>query len=191
MLAHSGILSYLISFVTPYQVHANMRFSRPLTLLICSFQHVLCYEGACLDGISTAITEFVFRGGTPDDYYGNLCTNKLSVHSMWAAAKLYCRPREITAGEKLIGGWCTEYGSVTLVPYSKVLPDLTDDYISSLQVVNYRDINETKTWNKPVLLSQGLAFAGEKTTVRECHCIFQLLNSSRLLSTTSTNFTKT
>lgn len=122
-------------------------------------------ETECMNGIYEGISEFIFSWSTPDDYYGNICTNKLGVRSLWAAAKRYCTSKEIEAGEKMLGGYCTKYGSVTLVPYSDVLPILTDKFINGLQVVEFPDINETKVWNDSVLLSPTLYQISRQTQV--------------------------
>lgn len=84
---------------------------------------------------------------------------------MWAAAKLYCTQHEINTGEKMLGGYCEEYGLVTLVPYSEILPILTDEFIAGLPVVEFDDINETKIWDHSVLLSEAFYTAGMRTTV--------------------------
>lgn len=130
-----------------------------------SFTVAIDWDTECVNGIYSTISEFVFFGGTPDDYYENVCTNKLGVRSIWAAAKRYCTAKEIKAGENMLGGYCTEYGSVTLVPYSDVLPILTDKFIDGLQVVEFTDINETKVWNNSVLLSATLYGISRKTQV--------------------------
>ncbi|RFU31402.1 hypothetical protein B7463_g4916, partial [Scytalidium lignicola] len=117
----------------------------------------------CLDGIRTAVSEFQFFNETPGDYWGSLCTNDLSVHSMWAAAKVYCTSNEISGGEKLLGEYCVEYG-FELTPYSTILPDLTDEYINSMEVVSFSDINETKIWNNSILLSKDFQHMAVMTT---------------------------
>ena len=122
------------------------------------------YTG-CLGGIETAISYLTFNGTDPEDYYGNLCTNKIVVTSMWAAAKLYCTPKQIEAGVKQFGGYCTEYGGVTLTPYLNVLPVLTDDYIKSLPVAQYSDIGAGTVWNTSVLISRSFYKAARNTYV--------------------------
>jgi hypothetical protein len=122
-------------------------------------------ETECIDGILTAVTEFPFAGADPEDYYGTLCTYNLSVNSLWSAAKLYCNPAEIKAGSALYEGYCTEYGSVSLVPYSEVEPELTDAYINSLQVVNFEDIDPTQVWNNSILISKDLYEISKRTVV--------------------------
>lgn len=117
-----------------------------------------------MNGIRTDIAEFVFAGAEELDYWGSLCTHNLSVPSMYAATKLYCTPKEIEAGTKMLGEYCIEYGNVSLVPYAEVLPSLTDDFIASLQVVEFTDIDATKIWNNSILISSKFAEAGRKTT---------------------------
>lgn len=119
----------------------------------------------CVDGISTVIGEFTFASDEPEDYWVNFCTNDLGVTSMWAAAKLYCTPPDIIAGYNYLNHWCVEYGLLNLTTYEQILPKLTNDFIASLPVVNFVDINETKVWNTSVLMSKDLLAAGIRTTV--------------------------
>lgn len=121
----------------------------------------------CVNGIRTDISRFTFIGGTTGDDWGNVCANNLSVRSMWAAATLYCTQEQIEAGSLMLGVFCKELGGMNLVPYSEVLPHLTDDSISSLPVVEFSDINHTKIWDHPVLISKDLYDAGVRTTVSE------------------------
>lgn len=123
------------------------------------------WDVQCINGIQTALGSFVFAGSELLDYYTNMCTHELTVTSMWAAAKVYCTPKEIAAGSEVQAGYCTEYGMVELTPYSEVLPILTDDYIASLQVVTYDDIDPLAVWNDTVLLSEDLYKLGYRTTV--------------------------
>lgn len=126
------------------------------------------YDGdiQCLNGIRTALDMFTFGGGDTSDYYVNACTGEFYVNSMWAAAKLYCTEKEIDAGSELFAGYCIEYGMVELLPYSEVLPTLTDKYLASLPVVGYDDIDATKIWNTSVLISESFYIDGYRTTVR-------------------------
>ena len=63
---------------------------------------------------------------------------------------------------------------VELVPYSEVLPLLTEEYLAALPVVSYEDIDPTKLWNTSVMLSESLYHTGARTTVR-----FQLMDEWR------------
>lgn len=151
------------------------------------------FDTACVDGITTDITEFTFAGGEELDYYTNLCTNNLTVHSVWAAAKVYCTPKQITAGEKLLSGYCEEYGLVKLVPYAEVLPLLTNEFISSLPIVEYSDVDATKILNHSVLISRDFYKAGMHTTVSDIVVQGQCgraLTESRAPSKSNTCFIK-
>lgn len=119
----------------------------------------------CLMGIQTSLSSLTFSSTDPADYYGNECANKDMVWSMWAAAKVYCTPQEIEAGEKLLAGDCQTYGSVTLTPYAKVLPHLTDEYIKSLPIAQYSDINGATIFNTSVLISRPYFKDGRDTYV--------------------------
>ncbi|EXJ60500.1 hypothetical protein A1O7_04653 [Cladophialophora yegresii CBS 114405] len=122
------------------------------------------YTG-CLGGIQTAISYLNFNVTDATDYYGNGCTNELLVYSMWAAAKVYCTAEEIAAGSELFDGYCTEYGGVKLVPYSEVLPILTNSYIRSLPVAEYSDVENFTLFSTPVLISRFLYNTAKDTYV--------------------------
>lgn len=119
----------------------------------------------CINGIRTALAEIVFDGTDPKDYWGNICTNNLSVTSMWATAMVYCTERERIAGEDMLSEYCTEYGSVTLTPYDDVLPLLTDEFIKALPQVNFKDVDAPAIWNNSVILSEKLFTASTHTVV--------------------------
>lgn len=119
----------------------------------------------CLDGIRTAIAGITFDGTDPEDYWGNICTNNLSVTSMWASTKVYCTDRERVAGEDMLAGYCTEYGLVTLTPYADILPLLSDQYVNTLPLVEFDDIGAAVVWNHSVLLSKELYTASKRTVV--------------------------
>jgi hypothetical protein len=119
----------------------------------------------CGDGIQTALGSFAFNGMEADDYWGNLCTNELGVLSMAAAIKSYCLSTEITPGWQIIGEYCTE-NDLELPAWTDVLAELTDGFLRSLQVVEFTDIDASKTWNASVLLSESLYKASYRTSVR-------------------------
>jgi hypothetical protein len=119
----------------------------------------------CGDGIQTALGSFAFNGTEADDYWGNLCTNELGVLSMAASIKSYCLSTEITPGWQIIGEYCTE-NDLELPAWTDVLAQLTDGFLRSLQVVEFTDIDASKTWNASVLLSESLYKASYRTSVR-------------------------
>lgn len=119
----------------------------------------------CLEGIITAVQEFTFAGQNPADYYGNLCRSNLSTVSFWANAKVYCTASEIVAGQEALQSDCVEYGHTNAVTYNDVASMLTDDFISSLPVVTYSEIDPTKAWNTPIMLDRTLEAVGVRTIV--------------------------
>ena len=114
--------------------------------------------------MQTAVSSFTFNGTEDDDYWANVCTNELGVHSMAAALKSYCTSSEGDAGWAVLGEYCTE-NALSLPSWDDLTPILTDDFIQSLQVVEFEDIDETKTWNNSVLISKTLYKASYRTTV--------------------------
>ncbi|EXJ71662.1 uncharacterized protein A1O5_05470 [Cladophialophora psammophila CBS 110553] len=104
------------------------------------------YTG-CLDGIETAVSDLTFNGTASASYYDKLCTNRLVMTSMWVAAKVYCTPKQIEAGENQFAGYCVEYGGVKLIPYSE------------------SDIEDLTVFNTSVLISRSLYKAAKDTYV--------------------------
>ena len=119
----------------------------------------------CGDGVQTAVSSFTFTGTEDDDYWGNVCTNELGYKSLGAGVKSYCSSSEITPSWQLLESYCSEYGLVSLPLWSELLPNLTDDVIRSMQLVEFTDIDESVVWNNSVLISKDLWEASVRTTV--------------------------
>ncbi|TVY39053.1 hypothetical protein LOCC1_G005612 [Lachnellula occidentalis] len=111
------------------------------------------------------MSTFVFAGEV--NPYQSLCQNNLSLFSMWAAAKVYCITEEqISAGEEWVQDYCTAVGYDLLVPYATLLPNLTDNAIAALPVVEFADtLDTTHVWNTSVLISEALYDTGKRTIV--------------------------
>lgn len=137
-----------------------------LTVFIVLFRRASAVDPAtdCVEG-TVAATQMFGLGDPELGYYENMCQNMISVVSMWAAAKLYCTPNEIEAGFNLYAPYCTEYGGVELIPYSEVLPLLTDEYIASLPVVGLEDLDAGTIWNTSILISKDLWSLGARSEV--------------------------
>ena len=135
-----------------------------LTLWLSPALAGMDWDIQCMAGINTAVSEISFVP-ISEEYYPNMCQNELIVNSWWAAAKLYCTPKEIEAGEKLYAGYCEEYGGVELVTYAETLPILTDEYIAALNVVTYDTRDASVVWETPVLISYDLYEAGYRSSV--------------------------
>ncbi len=146
-----------------------MRVGAAATLLLAllgltSASSVDKYTG-CVEGIRTSVADLTFEGVDYSEYWPTLCTNKLVVTSIWAAAKRYCTPKEIKEGYKELNGYCLEYGLVTLTPYAKISPILTDQYIDSLPIAEFSDIKALTPFNSSVLISEDLYKAGRDSWV--------------------------
>lgn len=129
----------------------------------------VCFTSAaetdCIDGIETAVSYLTFNGSAELSYYVNMCSNDLVVISLWAAAKVYCTPQEILAGYDEYNPICQEYGSVALTPYAEVEPKLTDDYLKSLPVAEFSDVQDFTLFDTPVMISSDLYKAARDTSV--------------------------
>ncbi|RMD42101.1 hypothetical protein DV735_g3031, partial [Chaetothyriales sp. CBS 134920] len=108
----------------------------------------------CMYSVTSALGYLTFSSAISQGYYESACTNRDVVISTWAGSKLYCTPEDIKQGEELLGGYCSKYGEVTLIPYSEIEPMLTDSFISSLPVVSYEDIEKGTLLEGPVLVSK-------------------------------------
>lgn len=118
----------------------------------------------CGDGVQTAVSSFTFNGTEPDDFWGNVCTNELGMHSMGAGIKTYCSSSEVVPSWQLLEYYCTENG-LSLPSWDDMTTVLTDELVQSFQVVEFEDIDETKIWNHSILLSRTLYKASYRTTV--------------------------
>ncbi|KAK2745287.1 hypothetical protein FQN57_003982 [Myotisia sp. PD_48] len=115
----------------------------------------------CLVSISEALSYLSFQDIISDDNHTrpaglsleSSCTNQLRIHSLYAAAKSYCSPAELEAGEEFLRADCAGAG-FELVPYKDVEPELTDDYISKLRVVEFNGFQRGVLLDAPVLISQ-------------------------------------
>lgn len=115
----------------------------------------------CIEAIESAVSQFLFLGA------GEValnCSNDLVSHSLWASAKKYCKENEILAGSVVLTEDCLESHS-QLIPYRQVLPQLTDDYLKGLPVVNFNNISQHKVWNTSILISQDLYGIAKRTNV--------------------------
>jgi len=121
----------------------------------------------CVASIQEVLEKFVFVDTVPGASYINYCTTNLSVTSLWAAAKLYCTDAEIAAGYELWNGYCIEYGEVILTPYEDVLPVLSDAFIATLPVVEFKDIAIANVWNTSILPSNTFFNISSRTIVSQ------------------------
>lgn len=112
----------------------------------------------CINGIQTVVSRLQFTKEK------SICSGDHHVHTLWAAAKLYCSPEEIDAGSAMLAEECLRDGS-QLVPYTQILTRLSDGYIRSLPVVDFTGLGSKKVWSTPVLISRELCEIARRTTV--------------------------
>lgn len=133
----------------------------------------------CIEAVESAVSQFLFVGADE----GSIdCSNDLVSHSLWAAAKQYCDNNEIQEGSAVLNGDCLESHS-QLIPFSEVLPQLTDSYLDGLPIVDFSDIGEHKVWNTSVLISRQLYDIAKRTNVSE-HIMLSICQSLITLSQT-------
>ncbi|KAJ5156900.1 uncharacterized protein N7482_008000 [Penicillium canariense] len=143
-----------------------------LVFLLTSVQSVLSGSIECINGIQTAVATFKFTGEKGGAF---TCVGNHHVYSLWAAAKVYCTEDEIEAGSMYLAHICLPR-KTPLVPYSTVDPHLTPDYIQSLPVVTFKDVEKKRNWNTSVLLSQELyEIAVRSTTAMDKQYSVQVL----------------
>lgn len=133
-----------------------------------------------MDGVRAALQQFALGDSALLTYYENMCQYNLTVISLWATGKTYCTPKEIEVGGKFFGEQCLEYGGVELVPYSEILPLLTDEYIASLPLLGLEDIDPTEIWTTPILLTKHLWSLAVRSSVSLQHD-WSLRHNARIL----------
>lgn len=142
----------------------------------------------CMDGVRSAMQKFTLGDSILLTYYENMCQYNLTVISLWATGKTYCTPKEIEAASKLFGEQCLEYGGVELVPYSEILPLLTDEYIASLPQLGLEDIDPTKIWTTPIMPTKHLWSLAVRSSVSFQHD-WILKHHTRILTSHRKNLT--
>lgn len=117
----------------------------------------------CVQSIFEAYSRLSFNGSHSQPYLVNSCKNPLRTRSIYAAAKVYCSPSEIEAGLAHINEDCQ--GDLARTPYSEIEPELTDEYIRGLRVVEYREVPKAEELDSPVLISRAYFEAAVRTNV--------------------------
>lgn len=122
-------------------------------------------QGDCMQGIRTALQNFYFSGGNVFNFWENLCMNELRIASIYAAAEVYYTPEEIAVGSALLDQTCLFRGRVSVIPYSEIKPNLTDEYVTSLPKLTYQDVDVKLVLTEAYLMDQELFELGFKTEV--------------------------
>jgi hypothetical protein len=136
-----------------------------LALLGSSLTDALNKDQYCVDAVYEALSSLSFEGSSADVYWESTCQNLLKVGTIYASAKRYCTDHEISAGTALLRKYCLEYGKLELLPYSDFQTILTEDYLSSLRVIDYEEIPATENVTAVVLISTTYFEASFRTIV--------------------------
>lgn len=143
-------------------------FSRLLILLALTCGILVSADEAtnqerCVESIFEAYSRLSFNGSHSQPWLVNSCKNALRTRSIYAAAKVYCSPSEIQAGIAHINEPCQ--GDLARTPYSEIEPELTDEYIRGLRVVEYKEVSKAVELDSPVLISRAYFEAAFRTNV--------------------------
>ncbi|KAJ9366216.1 hypothetical protein DTO282E5_9105 [Paecilomyces variotii] len=141
-------------------------FSRLLILLALTCGILVSADEAtnqerCVESIFEAYSRLSFNGSHSQPWLVNSCKNALRTRSIYAAAKVYCSPSEIQAGIAHINEPCQ--GDLARTPYSEIEPELTDEYIRGLRVVEYQEVSKAVELDSPVLISRAYFEAAFRT----------------------------
>lgn len=120
-------------------------------------------EERCVEAIFEAYLHLSFTGSHSQSFLTDSCTNILRTWSMYAAVKVYCPPREINPGLKHIDEPCQ--GELARTPYAEIEPELTDESIGRLRVVEYLEVPKALELNTSVLISRAYFEASVRTNV--------------------------
>lgn len=130
----------------------------------------------CVDGIYTALTSVVFNGSSAAAYVQASCQNPLKVATIYASATKYCTDHEISTGIAWLSETCFTYG-LELLPYADFRKNLTQDYLSSLPVIDFGE-TITETVATVVIISQPYYDLGYRTIVCNRLLFTQTLNAN-------------
>jgi hypothetical protein len=119
----------------------------------------------CIVSISEALSYLRFRGTHNTSFLVDACTNRLRTYSEYAAAKVYCTETEIRHGLLLLDRDCSKAG-LERQPYESVAPILTDGYIRSLRVLEFREVSKGVELTEPILISRNYFWRAYRTNAR-------------------------
>ncbi|PKX93593.1 ferric reductase family protein [Aspergillus novofumigatus IBT 16806] len=108
----------------------------------------------CVTAVYTAYDYISFSGHPNRGLWAPRCRNRLRVLSVYAASTVYCSDAERERGFALLEAQCREYAGVNLIPREEFAANLTDDAISRMRVVEFRELPKKETVNTPILVSE-------------------------------------
>ncbi|KAK2831891.1 hypothetical protein FQN49_007066, partial [Arthroderma sp. PD_2] len=119
----------------------------------------------CFSAVYGAYRSITFAGPPGEEYWVSLCRNPLKVGSIYASAKVHCKPGDISPGSAVLEEYCEKYAFKPLLPISKFAANLTDEKIAKLRVVDNGEIPPTEIVTTPVVISKKLYNLSLRTIV--------------------------
>ncbi|GFF31374.1 ferric/cupric reductase transmembrane component 2 [Aspergillus udagawae] len=108
----------------------------------------------CVTAVYTAYDYISFSGYPDKGLWAPRCRNRLRVLSIYAASAVYCSDAERETGFALLEDQCREYAGVNLIPQEEFALNLTDDAISRMRVVEFRELPKKGPVDTPILISR-------------------------------------
>jgi ferric-chelate reductase len=108
----------------------------------------------CVTAVYTAYDYISFSGQPSKGLWAPRCRNRLRVLSIYTASTVYCSDAERETGFAQLEDQCREYAGVDLVPLEEFAANLTDEAISRMRVVEFRELPKRETVDTPILISE-------------------------------------
>ncbi|GIK05003.1 hypothetical protein Aspvir_009102 [Aspergillus viridinutans] len=108
----------------------------------------------CVTAVYTAYDYISFSGHPNKGLWAPRCQNRLRVLSIYAASTVYCSDAERETGLALLEAQCREYAGVHLIPREEFAANLSDEVISRMRVVEFRELPKKEIVDTPILISE-------------------------------------
>ncbi|KAF7169015.1 hypothetical protein CNMCM5623_001868 [Aspergillus felis] len=108
----------------------------------------------CVTAVYTAYDYISFSGHPNKGLWAPRCRNRLRVLSIYAASDVYCSDAERETGFALLEAQCREYAGVNLIRREEFAVNLTDEAISRMRVVEFRELPKKGPVDTPILISK-------------------------------------
>ncbi|GFF78671.1 putative plasma membrane ferric-chelate reductase [Aspergillus lentulus] len=108
----------------------------------------------CVTAVYTAYDYISFSGHPNKGLWAPRCQNRLRVLSIYASSALYCSYAERETGIALLEAQCREYAGVNLIPREEFAANLTDEAISRMRTVEFRQLPSKENVAAPILISE-------------------------------------
>jgi hypothetical protein len=127
----------------------------------------------CVTAVYTAYDYISFAGLPNKGLWEPRCQNRLHVLSIYAASILYCSDAERLTGFAQFEAQCRDYASVKLIPREEFAANLTDEAITRMRVVEFRELPKKENVDTPILISKLYYGRVLRTIVRMPACLIE------------------